>query len=437
MQIRLPYKFDYREYQKDLFAAAAKDFLRLYIIWHRRAGKDLSCFNVLLIKAMERRGLYWHMLPQFNQARRAIWQGMTKDGRRFLDYIPRELVKAINNVEMKIELINGSIIQVVGSDNIDALVGANPVGVVLSEYALTNPKAWGLIEPILIENGGWALFNTTPRGKNHAYDLWIKALENEKWFTQKLTINDTGVVDLDFIDELRKMGTDEETIQQEYYCSFEGSLQGAYYASQIRDLENEGKISNVPYEGQYEVDCYLDIGIRDSTSIWFEQKVGYEHRIIDYLQHNGEGVEYYVRELKNKNYNYGVIYLPHDAAAKQFATGKSILEQFESMWAGQRFAVLPRTGSVNADISVVRGFLRKCVFDKGRCEDGLNALKSYRKKWDDKKNCYDDRPYHDWASHGADAFRYLATNNVDEKNLVAGSDDFTRALRSRWRRESF
>ena len=190
----------------------------------------------------------------------------------------------------------------------------------------------------------------------------------------------------------------------------------------------------MPYDAEHPVDVYLDIGIRDATSIWFEQRVGYEHRIIDYLQQTGEGVAYYVKELKNKNYNYGTIYLPHDAGHKQFTTGKSILEQFQSMWPGQKFEVLKRTSSVNADISVVRGFLNKCVFDRQRCEEGLNALKSYRKKWNDAKNCYEDRPYHDWASHGADAFRYLATNSTGEKNLINGSDDFLRPLVSRWKR---
>jgi phage terminase large subunit len=417
LQIRLPV-LECRSYQTKQFDAASKGLKRFFKVWHRRAGKDLSDFNFIVWNAAQRKGLYWHMLPQYNQARKAIWQGMTKDGKRFIDYIPQELVKSKNDQEMKVELNNGSIIQIVGSDNIDSLVGTNPIGIIFSEYALTNPRAWPLIEPILLENGGWAVFNTTPRGKNHAYDLYERAKKSDKWFTQLLTIDDTGIIPQSYIDELREMGTPDEIIQQEYYCSFEGSMVGAYYADQIKWLESNGRITKIPYACEFVVDTYWDIGISDYTTMWFSQKIGQEFRLIDYYQRNGQGIEHYARELESRGYVFGTHYLPHDAGHRQIATGITLVEQLENILPSHNFEVLPRTNSVQVDIMACRGFIRRCVFDEEKCEQGLQALKSYTKKWSDSKQMYEDKPLHDWASHGADAFRYFAINNADQWDLA-------------------
>jgi phage terminase large subunit len=418
MQINLPYNFKYREYQKPQFIAAQKGIKRFYKVWHRRAGKDLTDFNFMVMKAMERKGSYWHLLPEYNQARKAIWQGMTKEGTRFIDFIPPVLIKSTNNQEMKVELINGSIIQILGSDRIDSLVGSNPVGVNLSEFALTNPRAWGLIEPILLENDGWAVFNTTPRGKNHAYDLWVLAQNNPKWFTQFLTIKDTNVIPEEFINELRSMGTDEETIQQEYYCSFEGAMQGAYYAEQIKYLEDNNKIIDFPYLQEYPVTTYWDIGRRDYTVIWFMQKVGYEYRLIDYYYESGGDVDIFARELVQRGYRYEKHMLPHDAGHLRVGMlGKTIQQQLQDALPKENIRVLKRTGDVQGDIIATRSFLRRCAFNKTACKDGVNALKNYTKKWNDQRNAWSDEPFHNWASHGADAFRELAMNCIADDNL--------------------
>jgi hypothetical protein len=171
VDVHLPYDFKARDYQEPQTWARTDGIDRFCKVWHRRAGKDLSDIHFTVQEALLRRGTYWHIYPQFNQAKRALWNNMTSDGKKFIDAFPPCSIKKINNVEMRIELVNGSIWQVVGSDNVDALVGANPVGVVFSEYSLTDPKAWPLIEPILLENGGWAIFNGTPRGENHFFDM--------------------------------------------------------------------------------------------------------------------------------------------------------------------------------------------------------------------------------------------------------------------------
>jgi hypothetical protein len=424
MEINLPYKFKRRDYQYPQFDAYDAGVDRFFKVWHRRAGKDITDLNFEVMRTMERVGNYWHMLPEYNQARKAIWEGKTKDGRAYLDFFPQEIIKNIRRQEMQIELVNGSIWRLVGSDNIDSSIGSGPVGVTFSEFALTNPQAWPYVEPMLLENKGWASFNTTPRGKNHAYELWKLAQNNPKWFTQLLTIDDTRdengdpIVTIDMINEMRAMGTDEETIQQEYYCSFEGSLQGAYYADQIKWLEENNKIMDFPILPEFPVDTYWDIGKRDYTTIWFMQKIGYEYRLIDYYYESGADIDIFARELKNKGYRYGVHHLPHDAGHLRVGmSGRNIKQQMQDALPKEEFKTLKVTQKVNPDIVATRAFIKRCAFHKTNTKDGLNALKNYTKKWSDTKNMWEDEPLHNWASHGADAFRELAINNMTENNI--------------------
>lgn len=416
MQINLPI-LELRDYQKPQFTARKEGCTRFYKVWHRRAGKDLTDINFTIMQMMERKGNYWHMLPEYNQARKAIWRGKTAKGMPYIDYFPRELIKSIREQEMMIELINGSTWQLVGSDTIDSLRGASPVGIVMSEYAFTNPNAWPTIEPILMENNGWVVFNTTPYGENHAYQLWKLAEDHPKWFTQKLTIEDTSIVTTEQIEELRSMGTTDETIQREYYCSWQGSIEGAYYSDVMKYLDDNNLITNVPYDPQHPVSTYWDIGISDYTTIWFVQRVGREFWIIDYYQDNGRAVTDYGEYIDKLPYKYDTHNLPHDAGYRQLATGKSIKQQLADLMPNHKFRVLQRTNSVQSDIMATRSFLKRCVFDKKRCYEGLDALRSYSKKWSDKKNCFEDKPLHNWASHGADGFRYLATDLMDKNHI--------------------
>lgn len=422
MKIELPL-VTWRDYQKPQLRARAKGIDRFYKVWHRRAGKDVTDINFTVMQMMERVGNYWHMLPEYKQARKAIWRGKTADGISYLDFFPPELVAKKRDQEMEIELVNGSIWQIVGSDNIDAVRGAGPVGVTFSEFAFTNPQAWSTVEPILLENRGWASFNTTPYGENHAKDLWDLAEKNPKWFTQLLTIDDTyrddgtPIVTHDMIEELRAMGTTEETIQREYYCSWQGSVEGAYYARQMADLKERDMITRVPYQPGIPVDVYMDIGKTDYTSIWFVQKVGLEFRFIDYYQASNEDPDQHAELFKSKRYKYGNIILPHDSQHQRYGMKKTVIQQFRELMPGETFRSLPVTSDTQADIMAVRSFLPRCVFDEINCADGLNALRSYTKKWSDQKNCFEDRPFHNWASHGADAFRYAALDLMDSKGI--------------------
>lgn len=199
--ITLPYNFTPRDYQKPLFRAIDSGFKRAVVIWHRRAGKDKSLINIISKKAMERVGTYYYLFPTYKQGKKIIWNGMDKDGFKFINHIPEAIVKRKDSTDMLVELINGSIIQIVGTDNIDSIVGTNPVGCVFSEYALQDPTAWSFLRPILQENGGFAIFNYTPRGDNHGKTLYEAALKRENWYVELRKADETGVFTKEQLDE--------------------------------------------------------------------------------------------------------------------------------------------------------------------------------------------------------------------------------------------
>lgn len=226
-QVKVPHNFSCRPYQVPIWNAIVKEGKnRAVVVWHRRSGKDKTFINILTTKMCQRRGVYYYFLPTYGQGRKILWDGMDKSGFKFLDHIPSDLIVKKNDTEMKIEIVNGSILQVVGTDNFDSIMGTNPIGCVFSEYSLQDPKAWEFIRPILLENDGWAIFNFTPRGQNHAKDLYDMARMNDDWFCQLLTVNDTTDHDCkrlitdDMLDAERLSGMSETLIQQEYYCNF-------------------------------------------------------------------------------------------------------------------------------------------------------------------------------------------------------------------------
>lgn len=390
---------------------------RAATIWHRRAGKDACALNQTAKAAFQRVAAYWHLMPTQKQARKAIWNGVNpKTGKRIIDQVfPEEVRKRTRDDEMMIELINGSIWQLAGSDNYDSLVGSNVAGVVFSEWSLTNPRSWDYVRPILAENGGWAWFIYTPRGKNHGYDLYNVAEDNPNWFNQILTVDETKAISLDIIEEERASGMSEEMIQQEYYCSFNGSIEGSYYSDMIRKAKEENRIAEIPIIDTVPVNTFWDLGRNDTTVIWFHQRVGHENRFIDYYETNGESLHHYAKVLKDKGYLYGDHYLPHDVEVTELTTNMSRRETLESL--GVRpLVVVPRVHDVNEGIQMVRNVFNTCHFDEGRCKQGVRALESYRKEYDEKNQTFRSRPLHDWSSNGADAFRQFAQGYDPQSN---------------------
>jgi phage terminase large subunit len=430
--ISLPFKYISREYQKPFWRAMnIQKLLRAILVWHRRSGKDKTLVNFVAQKTQERVGAYYYIFPTYNQGRKILWEGVDKDGVKFLDHFPEEIrKKKPNDTEMKIDCINGSIFRVIGSDDIDSIVGTNPVGCVFSEYSLQDPKAWDFMRPILAENGGWAVFVYTPRGENHGYQLLEMAKNDEKWFTQVLTVDDTEAISKEVLEQERKeiisKDGNDALYQQEYYCSFKVPIAGAYYATQLMKAESDKRVCTIPYESTVPVDTWWDLGIDDSMTIIFTQTVGKEIRFIDYYEASGEGLISCAKTLKDKGYLYGTHTAPHDIEVRELTTGKSRKETAKGY--GIDFKVAPNL-SIEDGIDATRNILSKCWFEKDKCSRLLNALKSYHKEYDEKNKCYRNNPKHDWSSHGADAMRMFAVAYKEKIVFTPYQPKFNRGRR--------
>jgi hypothetical protein len=406
--LTIPHNYQPRPYQLPILRALDSGIKRAVAVWHRRSGKEKTFINYVCKAAFQRVGTYFYLFPTYAQAKKVLWDGRDREGFPFMGHFPREIIKAKNETELRVELINGSAVQLIGTDNIDSVMGTNPVGCVFSEFAMQDPRAWDFMRPILRENGGWAVFDYTPRGKNHGYSLYQMARSNPEWFAEVLTIDQTGAINASDVDKERQEGMSEELIQQEYYCSFEGVQVGAYYGKQLQAAENDGRIGRVPYETELGVETWWDLGIGDSTAIWFTQSVGREIRVIDYLEAAGEGLAFYAKKLQEKPYVYSSHHAPHDIQVRELGSGRSRKEIAQSL--GIVFQVVPNI-KVEDGIEAARSILSRCWFDLSKCQRGLDALASYHKAYDDKLKDWKSYPQHDWSSHGADAFRYLAVGH--------------------------
>lgn len=352
----------------------------------------------------------FHILPTYSQAKKVIWDSSTNDGFRILDYIPKEVVESKNAQEMKIRFTNGSMYQLIGSDNIDSLVGSNPKIIIFSEYAIQSPAAWNYLRPILDVNKGYAIFISTPRGKNHFYDLMNMAKGKSDWFCEVLSITDTGVLNENDMENARLEGMSDELIQQEFYCSFNRGVEGSYYGKLIEKAREEKRICNVPYDPRTPVNTAFDIGYGDSTSITFWQEVGGECRIIDFYEAQGEGMVHYAKIIQNKPYLYGTHYLPHDAGSGSIQTGRTLQDIAYEI--GLKTTILPRETDIQIGIDGVRSVLNYCFIDEIKCRHLIKCLENYHKKYNDKTQSYSEAPLHDWTSHAADSMRYLCNARI-------------------------
>lgn len=405
---------------------------RAVAVWHRRAGKDLTGAHQIAKSAFQRTGLYWHLLPTQRQGRKVVWDAITGSGERLIDHVfpPECRAGEPNQTDMKIPLRSGSLYQVVGSDNYDSLVGSNPVGVLFSEWSLSDPRAWEFVRPILRENNGWAAFIYTPRGYNHGFDLYQISRENRAWFSSVKTITDTGVLTSADMDEERRAGMPEELIQQEYYCDFSSASVGSVLGQYVAAAEREGRITEkgVWDEKGAPVVVSLDLGFRDSTAVWFWQVRADGIGLIDYEEESGLEAQDWIDKLKLKPYEIEKVYLPRDAKAKTFSTRYSAEEQFIA--SGLPTVVLP-VMRVADRINAARSLFPRCVFQREMCSRGLAALRAWGYTWDESRKMFSREPFHDWASHGGDAFTYGASvlahhfkpikNPETEPMVVAGA----------------
>lgn len=400
-------KFKPRSYQLPLFDAVEnKRYKRALLIWPRRAGKDIAAFNLLIRAAIRKVATYYYIFPTYASGKKILWDGIQNDGQKILDYIPHELIASSNSQEMKIHMVNGSLIQVIGSDSYDtSLVGTNPQGVIFSEYALQDPRAYQFVRPILSANDGWAVFLSTPRGKNHLWEIYNIAQRSPDWFCQKLTVEDTGHISLHEIEKERASGEmSEDLIQQEYYTSFTMGVEGSYYAKYIDTLRVRNQIGMVPWESGFKVNTSWDIGVRDATSIIFFQCIGATVRIIDCYENSKVGLEHYIKVVNSKPYLYGKHIAPHDIKVTEFGTGMTRLEKARQL--GINFTVAPDL-TIEDGIEACRSAFSKIWIDEGSCKQLIKSLENYRQEYDVKRKVYKTHPLHDWSSHYADSFRYL------------------------------
>ena len=434
-QVILPYEYKPRHYQLGLWQAGFPHMFglrrnpakRFVLVWHRRAGKDKTTINFVTTKAMETVGNYLYMLPEQTQAKKVIWRGIDGGGFRFLDHIPESIVRRKYESDMLIELINGSTIQLGGSDKYDSWMGTNPRGIVFSEFSLQDPRAWDYFRPILVENNGWAVFIYTPRGHNHGYELFKTAQAraeegDEDWYFSLVTVDDSRrddgspVITKADIEAEIAAGMPPEIVQQEFYCSFDAGVMGAYYADLIMDLRKREQIGMFPYDPSKPVVTAWDIGIHDATAIWFAQPYPGGPRIIEYYEERNLPLTEHIRFVQDKPYQYIEHIAPHDIEVRELVTGKTRREL--ALELGIDFTVNPKL-SRDDGIEAVRALLPRCTFDEGGCDYGLEALMAYERTWDDRLKRFRDTPLHNWASHGADAFRMLAVGWTDDIGYIS------------------
>lgn len=429
MSICVPHGFVPREYQLKLFQAMDGQqgkpetkkryaFLR----WHRRAGKDMACLAYMFKEMMTTPGTYYYFLPNYQQGRKIIWEG--DNGQvgdrylRYLDMLPAELIKHKTNQDMKLETINGSIFRVIGTDNIDSIVGTNPRGCIFSEYSLQDPNAWEFIRPIITVNGGWVIFNGTPRGRNHMYNLDLRVRDNNTFYYSELQTlwpdqdNYSGIVAPDQIQAERDTGMDEDTIAQEYGVSYAAASKGAIYQDLVEKARKDGRIGEYIYDSNAWVDTFWDLGWNDFTSVWFRQIIGNRVIWIDYFEDRQKPLSYYIEMLKEKGYKYRSHHLPHDGAQHSLHTGMSTFEMFRILLKQADLTddvIEVQRMSKQEGINATRARFARYCFNETNCYEAIDKLSLYKRKWDERRKILLKEPVHDWTSHCADALRTEAS----------------------------
>lgn len=353
------------------------------------------------------------MLPEASQSRKAIWDAINPHTglRRIDEAFPHELRRSYNDTEMMIEFESGSTWQVVGSDNFNSLVGSPPLGVIFSEYALADPASWNMLRPILAENGGWAMFISTPRGPNHFKRMFDAAKQRNDWFVELLRAQDTGAIPKATLDNelkelMEELGPDEgrAVFDQEYNCSFEAAVLGAIYAHFMNKARMEGRITSVPYDPFLPVGTMWDLGVSDSTSILFFQLKGDMVNFIDYHKGNNMGLDGYVRVLEGKKYRYdpNMMFFPHDIKQREITSNEP---RYLTL---QKLGVNPSVAPLHAvwdGIAVVRRNFHRFRFDEINCEELIEAAMMYQREYDPVNRIFRNKPKHDWTSHPMDALR--------------------------------
>jgi hypothetical protein len=378
------------------------------MVAHRRAGKTVACINDLIRRAFtdgKKDGRYAYIAPYHSQAKSIAW-----------DYLLRytaDVRTNANATELYVELPNKARIRLFGADNPDALRGMYLDGVILDEVADMRPRVWGeIIRPLLADREGWAVFIGTPKGHNFFYDIWRTANASSSWFATSVKASTSNLLSPgELADAARGMSADQ--YEQEFECSFEAAILGAYYGREMREAES--RITDVPYDPSIPVSTAWDLGYHDDTAIWFYQVTPSEVHLIDYYAGSGLAIEDYAKVIKTRGYRYERHWLPHDARAKTLASGgRSIIEQLAAHLHISKLGIVPNL-SVQDGIQAARMMFGRCWFDKTQCYEAVELLKQYQREWDEDRKVFREKPRHDHTSHCADAFRMLAVSWRENK----------------------
>lgn len=372
------------------------------LVCHRRFGKTVLCVNHLIdaaLRCAKERPRFHYIAPLYKQAKQVSWD-------YFKSYCLKIPGTTANESELRIDFPNGARIQLLGGDDPDRLRGIYSDGVVLDEFAQMPRAVWTeVVRPALADRHGWAIFIGTPQGHNAFYEIYEAAKSDPEWFHALYKASETKYVDKkELAAAARHMSGDQYA--QEFECSFEAAIPGSYYGRLMREAEEAGRVCSVPHDPVATVETWWDLGIGDATAIWFAQRVEKEIHLIDYYENSGEGLAHYVSVLEQKAQDGDWVYeahvLPHDVKARELGSGQTRLETLESLGL-RKVHVNPRE-AVGERIEAARVMIPKCWFDRARTKRGVEALKQYHQEWDDQRQAFKNNPFHDWTSHGADAF---------------------------------
>jgi phage terminase large subunit len=370
------------------------------IVAHRRCGKTVAACNDLIARALATRkenARFGYLAPYRGQAKSISWD--------YLKRYSRPLAPKVSETELSLRFANGSEIRVFGADNPDALRGLYFDGVCLDEPADIRPSVWGeILRPALADRKGWAVFLGTPKGHNAFYEIHEQAEASPEWYSAVLKASETGLIPEAELEDARKMMTVDQ-FEQEFNCSFSAAIHGAIFAKELQAARDSGRIGRVPYDPALPVNTCWDLGVGDSTAIWFDQVVAREVRFIDYYENSGEGLPHYAKVLQDRGYVYGTHTAPHDIEVRELTHGRSRLEVARSL--GINFQIAPNV-ALEDGIHALRLLMPRCWWDETKCKAGLEALQHYRWEFNDRLGEFKSRPVHDWSSHAADAGRYRA-----------------------------
>lgn len=381
------------------------------LVCHRRFGKTVFCINEMVDRGLRfqmehpefKNPRYAYLAPLYGQAKRVAWDYLKMYTANIPGAVP-------NEADLRVDLPhNGCRFTLLGADNPASLKGIYLDGVILDEYAEMNPAAWReVIRPTLSDRGGWAIFIGTPKGQNAFYETFERAKGDKsgEWFAAKYKASESGILKPAELASAKAEMTEEE-YEQEFECSFSAGLVGAYFSKELLKAEIEQRIAFVPHDPMIPVDTYWDLGINDTTSVWFIQTIRGVHRIIRYYEICGASLPDILADVRKFGYNLDEFVLPHDAAARDLSTGKSQQQVFWSLGA-RRTRIVPRVGSKRDSINAARMIFNSCIFDEQNTKQGLKALAQYQRKWNPKNNVFEEAPLHNWASNGADAFQCFA-----------------------------